>query len=923
MGQKLVIGPVNKGLRNDVTAFNVDNESFPLLNNAYQWRGRIKRKRGTTPLGRLTRYFNSLNTNATYNPGSTTQNLVAGAGNLLTGFSGSGIQSNAQIVPGTVTIHDQTGSITYTDPSMNGILTGGTGGTINYASGAITLTGGGTHTIDAAFSYYPTLPVLGLEPVVLDPTSTPGTLSFDQTYSYNIDLFSPFAIYSVSFYNNPATGAYTGYTQKSSWTPVSWNLQDYQQVWTSNYQGALWATPGIPTPFVTTNIGMQFKSITTVTVITPTTATLTIIGHGLVVGDFVFVNEVLTTTGINFQTGYVTTVTDANNVIVTFQNATLATNGSGGIAQYLTSSPNPTKDCIRWYNGSPVTSSSIPPTYQTGSGWVNFAPPLSLGTFDVDDQPEKQYYLVGAKLIVPFKDRLLFLAPVIQASSGSPIYLQDTVIFSANGTPFYTVSFPYSTVNPTLTVLNQATLTPILVPTNQTAFPQAFFEDVPGYGGFLNAGYSRPITSASPNEDVLIVGFADRQARLAYTSNDILPFEFYIINSELGSDSTFSTITLDRGVLSIGGRGIIITSQYSSQRIDLEIPDEVFEIKLQNVGDKRTCAQRDFINEWVYFTYCSKDRSSKFPTKTLQYNYRDDSWASFDESYTTYGSFRKQDGNTWGTLPFRTWASWNVPWGAGASTPLQPLVIGGNQQGFVLVRDTAVTSEAPSLFIKNISGSTVTSPFHALNTGDYITIEGALGTVGSSVNGKVFSVAGTTDTTFDLNPALPGGLTYLGSGTIIRYYVPYIKTKQFPTAWEMGRKTRIGAQQYLFSTTDLGEITLLIFLSQNDDFPYNLPPIVPDPLSTNNSLIYSTTLYTCPESTNLGLTPFNINLQIPTSEQQQQTWHRMNTSLIGDTVQIGFTLSDTEMRDPNLYLQTAEIELHSIIIDVAPSQLLA
>ena len=82
----------------------------------------------------------------------------------------------------------------------------------------------------------------------------------------------------------------------------------------------------------------------------------------------------------------------------------------------------------------------------------------------------------------------------------------------------------------------------------------------------------------------------------------------------------------------------------------------------------------------------------------------------------------------------------------------------------------------------------------------------------------------------------------------------------------------------------------MIFLSQNDSSAYN------DPMKTNNSLVYSSVLFTCPESTNLGLTPFNSNLQTPTASQQQQIWHRMNTSLIGDTVQIGLTMSDAQMR---------------------------
>jgi hypothetical protein len=98
---------------------------------------------------------------------------------------------------------------------------------------------------------------------------------------------------------------------------------------------------------------------------------------------------------------------------------------------------------------------------------------------------------------------------------------------------------------------------------------------------------------------------------------------------------------------------------------------------------------------------------------------------------------------------------------------------------------------------------------------------------------------------------------------------------------------------------------------------------VPEPNSVNDSLIYSTVLYTCPESTNLGLTPANINLQMVTAEFQSQTWHRINTSLIGDTVQVGFTMSDSQMRDVDFTNQFSEIEIHGFILDCSPSQLLA
>lgn len=128
----------------------------------------------------------------------------------------------------------------------------------------------------------------------------------------------------------------------------------------------------------------------------------------------------------------------------------------------------------------------------------------------------------------------------------------------------------------------------------------------------------------------------------------------------------------------------------------------------------------------------------------------------------------------------------------------------------------------------------------------------------------------------------------------------------------------------MFSTTSGGQITLQIYLSQDEANAYNL---------NNNSCPYSQILYTCPESTNLGLTPLNTNLQMlvspgntagsPASSGSAQIWHRVNTSLIGDTVQIGFILSDDQMRDESFTNQYSEIELHSFILDVSPSMNLA
>ena len=411
MGQKLVIGPINKGLRTDRLPFNIDNDSFPQLINAYQWRGRVKRKRGTGILGRLQRYFSS--TNASYSSVTTITLDGSGNGNLITGgFSINTLSPNAMIVPGTAVI---TNGVSYTD---NGDGTLSPSGTIIYATGAILIAAQAGNAVSAVFRYYPDLPAMGERDLILGGMQFPGTLAFDTVYSYNISTASPYNIYDVSFYKNPPASTYLlGYMQKSVVTPTTWNGQNYQQFWTVNFQGALWATNGINIPFTPTNIGMQYKPIVTVTVTDigpPAIVNLQITGHGLSVGDFLFINEVVSTTGINFQTGYVTVVVDDANVTVEFPYAQIQTNGTGGIAQYLTNRSDTTKDCLRWYDGDPTSGNATAPVLNGNMGWVNFAPPLSEFVYSIADLIPAQYYLVGARMIVPFKDRLFFIGPVVR-----------------------------------------------------------------------------------------------------------------------------------------------------------------------------------------------------------------------------------------------------------------------------------------------------------------------------------------------------------------------------------------------------------------------------------------------------------------------------------------------------------------------------
>jgi hypothetical protein len=369
-------------------------------------------------------------------------------------------------------------------------------------------------------------------------------------------------------------------------------------------------------------------------------------------------------------------------------------------------------------------------------------------------------------------------------------------------------------------------------------------------------------------------------------------------------------------VIDIGVYGLAMTDQQSSERIDLSIPDQIFQIAALNNGIQRVNSARDFYREWLYFAYPLYGSPWKFPTQTFLFNYRDNTWGIQYENFTAHGLYRPVVKNSWLTIGFQSWNAWREPWNSGANSPQFPSVVAGNPQGYVLTKGQG-TGESISGTITAIAndgnGNTqITSVNHCVSAsnpsiggGDYLYITGCLGT--TAINGLIGRVLTTADAnTFTLDIPVPAGV-YLGAGKFTRLSQPLLQTKQFNPYWDQGRQGRLSAQKYLMDFTASAQVTVNIYLSQDPDDVWNAPPASSQATS---SLIYSQLMYTCPESTNIGLTPANTNLQMPTAEGQYQIWHRFNTSLIGDSFQVGITLSDAQMR--NLTYATSEITLHGM-----------
>ncbi len=455
--------------------------------------------------------------------------------------------------------------------------------------------------------------------------------------------------------------------------------------------------------------------------------------------------------------------------------------------------------------------SGDPIRYTNSSVWVDFAPQINVAG-DV---------LAQCLALVPFRGRFLafntFEGPNL---AGSRQFFQR-IRWSAIGTPFTTPS-------------------PIVTNVNATAWR----DDVKGQGNFLDIPTAQAIVGVGFVRDNLVV-FCERSTwQLRYTGRTIQPFQIEKVNSELGSESTFSQIQFDTTLVGIGDKGVVECDSFKSSRIDIKIPDLVFEFRNANEGTKRVYGIRDFQQRLAYWTYVYNPGdvpTAKFPNRRLVYNYENDSWAIFTDSLTAFGTFQSSTARTWASSKGITWSQANFPW---LDVPSQfPSLIGGNQQGYVMYLSSNLEPKVnndPTLFIENITGNTttptvITSPNHNMATGYVIKITDIPSTTPfDNLNDQIFSIVYVDAHNFELwvfnpvngqfnKPQTDAPATYIGGGQIRVRDNFSIISKKFNFLDE-GQNIQMGFLDILLDNTESGSITLNIYLDYNDSTPINVLP---------------------------------------------------------------------------------------------------
>jgi hypothetical protein len=245
----------------------------------------------------------------------------------------------------------------------------------------------------------------------------------------------------------------------------------------------------------------------------------------------------------------------------------------------------------------------------------------------------------------------------------------------------------------------------------------SYLTSVSGLGGRLDAPVKEAIVTAGFIKDRLIVYFESSTWELAYTGNQIAPFVWQRFNTELGAESTFSVVPFDKALLGIGTVGIHACNGSNVDRIDQLIPDSVFQISNANNGIYRVYGIRDYWTELVYWTIPSADVDGYFPNTVLVYNYRTGSWAFNDDTITAFGYYQNQQSESWASIQ-RTWQESVQDWSSPTMQTKFRQIVAGNQQGFVFIVDNENTRNSISMQITNITFAanivTITSINHNL-----------------------------------------------------------------------------------------------------------------------------------------------------------------------------------------------------------------
>lgn len=531
------------------------------------------------------------------------------------------------------------------------------------------------------------------------------------------------------------------------------------------------------------------------------------------------------------------------------------------------------KDTALFVTNFNVSTSAASPNgdsmyWMDGTTWTAWRPQfITSGTANA-------YKIQTAKIIIPFKNRLLLLNTIESNSAGTANYAYtNRCRYSQNGSPVHADAFKEP---------NQPTWLG---------------------GGYIDGPTEEDIMGAELLRDRCIVYFERSTWELAYTGNEAIPFIWQQVNTELGSEAQFSAIPFDKFILNVGPNGIQSCNGINVDRIDDKIPDQVFDIRITNQGMSRVAGVRDYYSEMVYWSYPTDDNlyAPTYPNKVLVFNYKNGSWAINDDCITAFGYFEQQTDLTWADMD-KPWSQWNQTWTSNVNAADFRHVIAGNQHGYVTVLLREESAQIGNLSVTNVTYSSTLNTAtlrvneHTLAVGDFIRLDNFQG---AALNG-IYKIYDATLDTIILNDITSNPGTYTGGGTIARVPKIEIMSKEWNPYKDKSRDFQLVKIDFGVKRTTSGQITVDYFPSHTQDSLVDQAGVTGSDIGTNI----------------LETTPYSL---VPLEALQRLLWHSIYFQGEGDSVQIYLYWTDDQMLDE--MISESDFVLEGLILYTQPTRI--
>jgi len=391
--------------------------------------------------------------------------------------------------------------------------------------------------------------------------------------------------------------------------------------------------------------------------------------------------------------------------------------------------------------------------------------------------------------------------------------------------------------------------------------------DITTRGGFIDLPAGEYIQCAEILDGRLIVFTEDSIYELLPTGNYIEPFQLALVDDTHGSASR-EVVEVNNMLMFANNNGIYFYDGRNVNKASTTLDDfyDLYEYRFGTI-------YKDSSEELIYILTSNTSENS-YPNSLLVYNYRNNTFSSILDLYTTMGTLYNSAGGTF----------------------VQPIPMAGNHKGYTHIFN-------PGLYINDSSQSIISMARFDANNVDlkvynhqlanvYVRVENSLL---ANFNGAYRITVVDVDTIRITDNGNLVVANYLGDGTLAKIDNIGIWTKSFNPYMSAGHGTSINKISFnVKRTTTNGQISVI---------------------ATPNSATFEEVdfnFYLGDRKLDTGAYAL-----VPTEASQQNLWHDVYTQSTGESIGVFIVFSEDELLDEELPYQ--ELTINAIMLHVTPA----